>query len=116
MDQPNAGFQSDSQPWATGCTNLMASISLLSAAPVKRLLGAGHVAAAIGIPLVAIFGSTNPVTTGPSSQRSCIVRVPVSCSPCLKPECPADHRCMKEITVEMVYAAANAMLAETKEQ
>ena len=75
-----------------------------------------HVAAAIGIPLVAIFGSTNPATTGPSSQRSCIVRVPVPCSPCLKPECPVDHRCMKEITVEMVYAAADAMLAEKKEQ
>ncbi|MBW2036474.1 MAG: lipopolysaccharide heptosyltransferase II [Deltaproteobacteria bacterium] len=78
--------------------------------------GLMHVAAAIGIPLVAIFGSTNPVTTGPSSQRSCIVRVPVPCSPCLKPECPVDHRCMKEITVEMVYAAADAMLGERKEQ
>ena len=72
--------------------------------------GLMHVAAALNIPLVAIFGSTNPVTTGPSSSKSRIVRVPMDCSPCLKTSCPEDHRCMEEITVDRVYGVAKAML------
>ncbi len=64
--------------------------------------GLMHVAAALDVPVVAIFGSTNPVTTGPVGINSHIVRVPVPCSPCLKVECPTDHRCMNEITIDMV--------------
>ena len=75
--------------------------------------GLMHVAAAFDVPLVAIFGSTNPITTGPSSPTSRVVRVPIPCSPCLKPRCPEDHRCMKEITVDMVYTAADALLRDT---
>jgi heptosyltransferase-2 len=74
--------------------------------------GLMHIAAALDVPLVAIFGSTNPITTGPSSPRSRVVRVPVCCSPCLKSECPQDHRCMKEIDVNMVYAEADALFRE----
>ena len=72
--------------------------------------GLMHVAAALDIPLVAIFGSTNPVTTGPVGVNSHIVRVPVPCSPCLKTECPTDHRCMNEITVDMVYEVVEDIL------
>jgi heptosyltransferase-2 len=61
--------------------------------------------------VVAIFGSTNPVTTGPYSPHSRVVRAPMGCSPCLKPECPEGHLgCMAAIDVEKVRAAAGAFL------
>jgi heptosyltransferase-2 len=72
--------------------------------------GLMHVGAALDIPLVAIFGSTNPATTGPAGSRGRIIRVPAPCSPCLKVDCPADHRCMKEITVDMVFAEAEKII------
>ncbi len=97
-----------------GKTNLREVFALIKRCKlfVTNDSGLMHAASALGVPLVAIFGSTNPRTTGPSSSRSCIVRVPVPCSPCLKPECPDHHQCMKEITVDMVYAAAVALLRE----
>lgn len=68
--------------------------------------GLMHVAAALDVPQIAIFGSTDHVTTAPLSPKSRIVRVPTRCSPCLKPDCPqGHHRCMKDITVDMVYSA-----------
>jgi len=69
--------------------------------------GLMHIAAAFDVPLVAVFGPTNPVTTGPRSKNSIIVRHDLACSPCLKETCPLDHRCMlsiepKEVWEEMV--------------
>jgi heptosyltransferase-2 len=67
--------------------------------------GLMHVAGALKIPLVAIFGSTNPKATGPggSGSRSIIVRHDMECAPCLKPFCPKDFRCMLEIGTEEVW-------------
>ena len=76
--------------------------------------GLMHVAAALNRPLVAIFGSTDPVTTGPYGKKSRIVRSPMDCSPCLKPDCPEDHLCMKQISVDMVYAAAERLIGKIK--
>ncbi|MBW1741073.1 MAG: lipopolysaccharide heptosyltransferase II [Deltaproteobacteria bacterium] len=97
-----------------GKTTLREAIALIEKCKlfVTNDSGLMHVAAALDIPLVAIFGSTNPITTGPSSSRSRIVRVPMPCSPCLKTECPEEHQCMREITVEGVYAVAEALLNE----
>lgn len=67
--------------------------------------GPMHLAAALGIPLVAIFGSTDERTTGPLASRVRIVKRNVECSPCGRRECPIDFRCMKELTVEEVYRA-----------
>jgi len=64
--------------------------------------GLMHVGAALDIPLVAIFGSTNPLTTGPWSDKSVVVRKELPCSPCLARQCKSDFRCMKEIEVEEV--------------
>ncbi len=72
--------------------------------------GLMHVAAALHVSLVAIFGSTNPVTTGPFSDRALIVRKDIDCSPCLKTVCPIDFRCMKEIMPEEIFAATLKML------
>jgi heptosyltransferase-2 len=72
--------------------------------------GPMHVAAAFGVPLVAIFGPTNPATTSPYGPGHELVRHPVECSPCLLRECPIDHRCMQGIGVEEVYGAAERQL------
>jgi len=73
--------------------------------------GLMHVAAALDIPLIAIFGSTNSTTTGPLSLNSRVVQVPINCSPCLKPECPEGHlNCMDQIDVDMVFDVAKEML------
>ena len=69
--------------------------------------GAMHVGAAVEVPLVTIFGSTDPQTTSPVG-RHLLVRNPVPCSPCLLRECPIDHRCMTGISVEMVFNAVKA--------
>lgn len=97
-----------------GKTNLLEAVALIERCRlfITNDSGLMHVAAAFDVPLIAVFGSTNPVTTGPSNPRSRIVRVPTSCSPCLKPECPEDHRCMREVSIDMVYAAAEELLQE----
>jgi heptosyltransferase-2 len=65
--------------------------------------GLMHAAAALHIPQVAVIGSTDPVATSPDSPVSSMIRIPVSCAPCLKDECPTDHACMDRITVDMVF-------------
>jgi heptosyltransferase-2 len=72
--------------------------------------GLMHVGAGLGIPLVAIFGSTNPVTTGPWSGKSVVVRHELSCSPCLKRTCPSDFGCMKGIGADEVFDACVVQL------
>lgn len=72
--------------------------------------GLMHVAAALDKPQIAVFGSTNAITTGPLSPKSHIVRVPMSCSPCMKTDCPlGHHRCMNAITVDLVYEKARQL-------
>ena len=65
--------------------------------------GLMHIAAALGVPTVAIFGSTNSVATGPRGPNTRIVKHQTECAPCLKPECPTDHRCMLSIEPEEVW-------------
>ncbi len=65
--------------------------------------GLMHVAAAFQIPMVAIFGPTDPITTGPMSRNARIVRHSIDCSPCLREACPYDHRCMLSIDPEEVW-------------
>lgn len=71
--------------------------------------GPMHIAAAFQVPLVAVFGSTDHRTTYPFSANSTVVRKPVECAPCLKRECPTDHRCMKAVMVEDVVEAAEKL-------
>ena len=72
--------------------------------------GAMHVAAAVGLPVVAVFGPTDPFGTAPVTPRCSIVQEKPYCSPCFLRRCPTDHRCMKSITPEMVAAAAKPWL------
>ncbi len=69
--------------------------------------GAMHVAAAVGLPVVAVFGPTDPEGTSPVTTRYSIVQQKPYCSPCFLKRCPTDHRCMKNVTPDMVLMAAN---------
>jgi len=68
--------------------------------------GAMHIASALGVPTVTIFGATDDTTTGPTGAWARIVREQVECSPCLLRACPIDHRCMTRVTAERVAAVA----------
>lgn len=68
--------------------------------------GPMHVAAALGLPVVAIFGSTDERATGPVGSLVRVVKHPVECSPCGLRECPIDFRCMTGLDVDRVYRAA----------
>lgn len=73
--------------------------------------GAMHVAAAVGLPVIAVFGPTDPFGTAPVTTKSSIVQVKPYCSPCFLRRCPTDHRCMKSVLPEMVEEAAKPWLA-----
>lgn len=92
----------------TGRTNLAQTAALLSAADllVTNDTGPAHVAAAVGCPVVVIFGPTNPLTTRPFSQSAEVVRKPPECAPCMLRDCPIDHRCMTAIAAEDVFERA----------
>lgn len=68
--------------------------------------GPMHIAAAFGVPVVAVFGPTDPRTTAPIGDRTALVRHQVDCAPCLLRECPIDHRCMTGVGVDEVVEAA----------
>ena len=72
--------------------------------------GTMHLAALLGIPVVAIFGSTEPRLTGPLGNGHIILRHHVECSPCFLRECPIDFRCMKAVSVEEVADAVLSIL------
>jgi 3-deoxy-D-manno-octulosonic-acid transferase/heptosyltransferase-1 len=73
--------------------------------------GPMHLAAAVGTPVVALFGPTDPARTGPCGPGHRIIRRGISCSPCFRKQCEAP-RCMTEITVEDVFAAVKDMLGK----
>jgi heptosyltransferase-2 len=74
--------------------------------------GAMHLAAALGVATVAIFGSTEPLMTGPLGPRATVLRHHVPCSPCFLRECPIDFGCMRGVTVEMAVEAGERWLKE----
>jgi heptosyltransferase-2 len=89
----------------TGVRELMAIIKRCNFF-ITNDSGPMHIAAAFDVPLVAVFGSTDNTTTYPLGRRVAIVRKPFDCAPCMKRECPIDHRCMTAVTVEDVVDAA----------
>jgi heptosyltransferase-2 len=91
-----------------GKTSLRELMALLKLCRVFLTNDTGpmHVAAALEIPVVAIFGSTSPELTGPIfSPTSKILKHDVACSPCFRRECPIDFRCMNGIEIEKAVEA-----------
>ncbi|MEW6584452.1 MAG: lipopolysaccharide heptosyltransferase I [Nitrospirota bacterium] len=74
--------------------------------------GPMHIAAALGIPVFAIFGPTDPRRTGPYGKGNTIIREDVSCAPCFKKKCD-DVKCMRSLSVERVYEAITVSLASS---
>ena len=93
--------------------NLGGKTSLLTLAEIYKSAvavittdsGPMHLAAAVGTPVIALFGPTDPARTGPYGQGHTVIRANLPCSPCLLKKCPT-KKCMEEITPEQVYAAA----------
>jgi lipopolysaccharide heptosyltransferase II len=73
--------------------------------------GAMHLAAHLGVPVIAVFGSTEDRLTGPLGRTSRVLRHHVPCSPCFLRECPLDFRCMRAVTVQEVTDAVLQELA-----
>ena len=83
----------------------MVAIIAGSAAIVCNDSGPMHIAAALDRPIVALFGPTNPARTGPHSDRSRVIQLPLPCAPCYfrrARQCPHDLRCMRQITPQKV--------------
>jgi len=74
--------------------------------------GAMHIASALGVPTIAVFGATDDVGTGPTGPNARVVREPVECSPCLLRECPIDHRCMSRVSADRIVKEALALLVD----
>ena len=74
--------------------------------------GAMHVASALGVPTLTIFGATDDTTTGPTGPLARVIREHAECSPCLLRECPIDHRCMTRVTAPRVAAEARQLAGQ----
>ncbi|NJD61931.1 MAG: lipopolysaccharide heptosyltransferase II, partial [Deltaproteobacteria bacterium] len=96
----------------TTVRELMALLSLCGFL-VTNDSGPMHIAAALGVPLAAVFGPTDWRTTSPWTRRARIVRIGVDCSPCMRRECDRGHECMLGVTADMVIAAARDLMAES---
>ena len=99
-----------------GETALTEYISLAAACDVYLTNDSGsmHIASALGVPTVAIFGATDADATGPTGSLARIVREPVDCSPCLLRTCPIDHRCMKRVEAGRVADVALELMGLPK--
>jgi heptosyltransferase-2 len=87
---------------------LLATLDLL----VTNDSGPMHLAAAVGVPCVALFGPTDPNRTAPAGDIHRVLHIDRWCSPCFRRRCPLlHHRCLKEIEVEQVLEAALACLS-----
>ncbi|MFQ5739790.1 MAG: lipopolysaccharide heptosyltransferase II [Acidobacteriota bacterium] len=96
----------------TGKTNLASLMGLLASCDLLITNDSGpmHLAAALDVPQVALFGSTDEIATGPLSTRAHVIHKHVRCSPCLLRECPIDVRCFDRISVEEVLQTAREVL------
>lgn len=100
-----------------GATTLesLAGVLSLSRACVSNDSGAMHLAAAVGAPVAALFGPTREYETSPlprSGSRAEVLINPVFCRPCMLRECPIDHRCMKGLLPERVFATVRGLMAD----
>lgn len=96
----------------TGATSIAVLAALLSLSRVAVVNDSGpmHLAAAVGTPVVALFGSTNPDWTAPRGEGHALIRHPVACSPCYRRTCPIGLLCFAGISVDAVWSAVRVRL------
>ncbi len=96
----------------SGRTSLGALAALISGCAlfITNDSGPMHLAAALEVPQIALFGSTDEIATGPFDKRAEVVHKHVECSPCLRRTCPIDLRCFTRITVDEVFEKAMGRL------
>lgn len=90
----------------------LAALYQLASLVITVDTGPMHIGAAVGTPVVALFGPSAPWRTGPFGQNHTVLRAEIPCSPCLKKNCQQDHDCMTLIGVDQVVAAAKSLLAK----
>ncbi len=98
-----------------GATTLSEFLQLASTCDLYLTNDSGsmHVAAALGVPTVAVFGATDSAATGPAAPWSVVVQEPVDCAPCLLRECPLEgHPCMTGVPSARVVSAARMLLQD----
>jgi ADP-heptose:LPS heptosyltransferase len=100
---------------AAGDLQLAGALLARTSACVANDSGLMHLAVAAGVPTVGIFGPTNPAVWGPWGPAHHVVRHRVPCQPCYKddgvvPQCPWDHRCMRDLATDEVLAAVSGRL------
>lgn len=91
---------------------LLKSILAHAALLICNDAGARHVAAAFGVPCLVLMGPTSIRYTNLNLERTRLLREPVECSPCQRPVCPIDHRCMTRLSPERVLSEARAALGD----
>ena len=96
----------------SGPVDLETTMGLISLASlvIANNSGAMHLAAALGVPLVALFGSTDPSASGPLAENAIAHFKPVKCSPCHLRECPIDMRCWDGVEINEVFNSASTLL------
>jgi heptosyltransferase-2 len=99
----------------SGATTLSSLVGVIALAQafVSNDSGAMHVASAVGVPVAAIFGPTREYETRPlprAGARAEVLIHPVWCRPCMLRECPIDHRCMKGLSPERVFASVSELM------
>ena len=98
-----------------GQTSLAEAVDLMAQANVVVSNDSGlmHIAAALGRPLVAVYGSTSPDFTPPLAEHMEVVRLGLECSPCFKRECPLEHlNCLRQLFPDTVFAAVQRLLQD----
>lgn len=103
------------------CINICGRTDLMQAAAILKMCqyfvtndsGLMHVAAAMEVPMIAIFGSTDHIATGPLSRKAKIVRHNTACAPCLKPECEKDFQCMLGIYPDDIWKELEILKEES---
>jgi heptosyltransferase-2 len=103
----SAASQSHTFNWC-GATSLDEAIAIISLCSkvVSNDSGLMHIAAALQVPQVAIFGSSDPSHTPPNSVKATIISLHLPCSPCHQRECPLGHlNCLNQISPERVFTA-----------
>ncbi|MDR1676989.1 MAG: lipopolysaccharide heptosyltransferase II [Deltaproteobacteria bacterium] len=101
-----------------GRTKIKEVISILADCHLTLANDSGlmHLSGAVGVPVVAVFGPTNPIKTAPLASRCIVLRRPAPCSPCRHRECPKPRRiCFDQLTPEMAAEAANKLIGPVRQ-